>query len=66
VRISSIASVSGRLPISTPAALRKAALAASEQNDLRAQLELEAEHQAQAFLSDDAAERIAAFLQKRP
>jgi 2-(1,2-epoxy-1,2-dihydrophenyl)acetyl-CoA isomerase len=44
----------------------KRALAASERNDLRAQLELEAEHQASAFLSDDAAERIAAFLQKRP
>ena len=44
----------------------KRALVASERNDLRAQLALEAEHQAQAFLSDDAAERIAAFLQKRP
>jgi 2-(1,2-epoxy-1,2-dihydrophenyl)acetyl-CoA isomerase len=44
----------------------KRALIASELNDLRAQIELEAEHQARAFLSNDATERIAAFLNKRP
>jgi 2-(1,2-epoxy-1,2-dihydrophenyl)acetyl-CoA isomerase len=39
----------------------KRALAATEANDLRAQLELEAEHQLECFLSDDAKSRIAAF-----
>jgi 2-(1,2-epoxy-1,2-dihydrophenyl)acetyl-CoA isomerase len=43
----------------------KRALVASEQNDLRAQLELEAEHQARAFASHDAAEGMAAFFEKR-
>jgi enoyl-CoA hydratase/carnithine racemase len=43
----------------------KHALAESEQNDLRAQLELEAEHQTSAFTSRDAAEGMAAFFEKR-
>jgi enoyl-CoA hydratase/carnithine racemase len=43
----------------------KHALAESEQNDLRAQLELEAEHQTRAFTSRDAAEGMAAFFEKR-
>jgi 2-(1,2-epoxy-1,2-dihydrophenyl)acetyl-CoA isomerase len=42
----------------------KRALNASERNDLRGQLELEAEHQVECFLSDDARERIAAFVKK--
>src|SRR5438270_1433031 len=41
------------------------ALAASERNDLRAQLELEAEHQLRAFQSRDAAEGMNAFFEKR-
>ncbi|HKR65902.1 MAG TPA: enoyl-CoA hydratase-related protein [Thermoanaerobaculia bacterium] len=40
----------------------KRALAASERNELRAQLELETEHQIECFLSDESAERISAFL----
>ena len=44
----------------------KRALAASERNDLRTQLELEAEHQVQAFQSRDAAEGMNAFYEKRP
>ena len=44
----------------------KRALAASERNDLRAQLELEAEHQLRAFQSRDAAEGMNAFFEKRP
>jgi 2-(1,2-epoxy-1,2-dihydrophenyl)acetyl-CoA isomerase len=43
----------------------KRALLASEQNDLRTQLELEAEHQLRAFRSHDAAEGMAAFFEKR-
>jgi 2-(1,2-epoxy-1,2-dihydrophenyl)acetyl-CoA isomerase len=43
----------------------KRALRASERNDLRAQLELEAEHQTAAFLSKDAAEGMGAFFEKR-
>jgi len=43
----------------------KRALAASERNDLRAQLELEAEHQLRAFQSRDAAEGMNAFFEKR-
>ncbi|MBV8518251.1 MAG: enoyl-CoA hydratase/isomerase family protein [Acidobacteria bacterium] len=42
----------------------KRALAASERNDLRAQLELEAEHQLQCFASDEAKAKIAAFAKK--
>ena len=34
-------------------------------NDLRSQLALEKEHQLRAFLSAEAAERIAAFVEKR-
>jgi 2-(1,2-epoxy-1,2-dihydrophenyl)acetyl-CoA isomerase len=44
----------------------KRALDASGRNDLRAQLELEAEHQLRCFLSSDAAEGMAAFFEKRP
>ncbi|HEX2123223.1 MAG TPA: enoyl-CoA hydratase-related protein [Thermoanaerobaculia bacterium] len=43
----------------------KRAVNASERNDLRAQLALEAEHQLQCFRSDDAAEGMAAFFDKR-
>lgn len=42
----------------------KRALAASERNDLRQQLELEAEHQIACFSSDEAKARIAAFAKK--
>ena len=42
----------------------KRALAASERNDLEAQLELEAEHQVKCFESSEAMERIAAFVNK--
>jgi 2-(1,2-epoxy-1,2-dihydrophenyl)acetyl-CoA isomerase len=42
----------------------KRALAGSEQNDLRAQLEVEAEHQLACFESDEAKRRIAAFAKK--
>ena len=43
----------------------KRALNESERNVLRAQLELEAEHQVRCFESDDAKQRIAAFLESR-
>lgn len=43
----------------------KRALAASERNDLRAQIELESEHQLLCFQSEEAVARIAAFTQKR-
>lgn len=43
----------------------KRALAAAERNDLRAQIELESEHQREAFRSTDAAEGMAAFFEKR-
>jgi len=42
----------------------KRAVTASERNDLRAQLELEAEHQLRCFESDEAKQRIAAFTRK--
>ncbi len=42
----------------------KRALGASERNDLRAQLELEAKHQADCFQSDESKARIAAFVRK--
>jgi len=42
----------------------KRALAASEGNDLEAQLDLEAEHQVKCFASREAMERIAAFVNK--
>lgn len=50
-----------------PIAVRgiKRALAESERNDLRAQVELESEHQVRCFLSHDAAEGMAAFFEKR-
>ncbi|HET7711858.1 MAG TPA: enoyl-CoA hydratase [Thermoanaerobaculia bacterium] len=50
-----------------PIALRgiKRAMERSESNDLRAQLDLEAEHQLRAFTSRDAAEGMAAFFEKR-
>ncbi len=43
----------------------KRALGQSERNDLGAQLSTESEHQVRAFLSDDAAEGMAAFFDKR-
>ncbi|HEX7676504.1 MAG TPA: enoyl-CoA hydratase-related protein [Thermoanaerobaculia bacterium] len=43
----------------------KRALAASRANTLRAQVDLESEHQLRAFLSSDAAEGMAAFFAKR-
>ena len=43
----------------------KCSLAKSERNDLRAQLELEAEHQTRAFKSSDASEGMRAFFEKR-
>jgi enoyl-CoA hydratase/carnithine racemase len=43
----------------------KRALLASESNDLRAQIELESEHQLACFQSADAAEGMAAFFEKR-
>jgi 2-(1,2-epoxy-1,2-dihydrophenyl)acetyl-CoA isomerase len=43
----------------------KRALDASERNDLRAQIELESEHQLRCFLSHDATEGMAAFFEKR-
>ena len=43
----------------------KRALDASERNDLRAQIELESEHQLRCFQSGDAAEGMAAFFEKR-
>ncbi|HEX9161866.1 MAG TPA: enoyl-CoA hydratase [Thermoanaerobaculia bacterium] len=51
-----------------PAAIAaiKEALEASERNDLEAQLELEAENQLRAFASNDAAEGMRAFSEKRP
>ena len=47
-------------------AAMKRALAASDANDLRAQLDLEAEHQIAAFRSRDAEEGMRAFFEKRP
>lgn len=44
----------------------KRALAASRENALPAQVELESEHQVAAFRSRDAAEGMAAFFEKRP
>ena len=43
----------------------KRALLASESNDLRAQIDLESEHQLACFRSKDAAEGMAAFFEKR-
>ena len=43
----------------------KRALLASESNDLRAQIDLESEHQLACFRSQDAAEGMAAFFEKR-
>jgi len=43
----------------------KRALALTDDNDLRAQLELEAEHQTRAFESRDAAEGMSAFFERR-
>jgi 2-(1,2-epoxy-1,2-dihydrophenyl)acetyl-CoA isomerase len=43
----------------------KRALSASENNELRAQLELEAEHQVECFESEEAIARIASFATKR-
>jgi 2-(1,2-epoxy-1,2-dihydrophenyl)acetyl-CoA isomerase len=43
----------------------KRALSASRTNTLRAQADLESEHQVRAFLSRDAGEGMAAFFEKR-
>jgi len=43
----------------------KRALRQAEGNDLASQLALEIEHQLRAFLSDDAAEGMSAFFEKR-
>jgi enoyl-CoA hydratase/carnithine racemase len=43
----------------------KRALDLSDRNDLRAQLDVEAEHQERCFLSTDAAEGMAAFFERR-
>ena len=43
----------------------KRALAESERNDLRTQIDLESEHQLRCFQSQDAAEGMAAFFEKR-
>jgi 2-(1,2-epoxy-1,2-dihydrophenyl)acetyl-CoA isomerase len=44
----------------------KRALADSDRNDLRAQVDIESEHQVRCFLSADAAEGMGAFFEKRP
>jgi 2-(1,2-epoxy-1,2-dihydrophenyl)acetyl-CoA isomerase len=44
----------------------KRALAAARTNTLRAQVDLESDHQSAAFLSRDAREGMAAFFEKRP
>jgi enoyl-CoA hydratase/carnithine racemase len=44
----------------------KRALLASESNDLRAQIDLESEYQLVCFRSEDAAEGMTAFFEKRP
>jgi enoyl-CoA hydratase/carnithine racemase len=58
--------LAGTFAAASPIALAgiKRALEASERNDLRAQLELEAEHQIECFQSDESKQRIAAFLKK--
>jgi 2-(1,2-epoxy-1,2-dihydrophenyl)acetyl-CoA isomerase len=56
-------SIAGGPPLAIAAIKR--ALNATERNDLRAQLELESEHQVRCFQSSESAERIAAFLEKR-
>lgn len=43
----------------------KRALRESDRNDIRAQIDLESEHQVRAFLSSDAAEGMSAFTEKR-
>jgi 2-(1,2-epoxy-1,2-dihydrophenyl)acetyl-CoA isomerase len=55
------------LAASPPRVIRdiKEALRRSATNDLRAQIELESEHQMRAFQSKDAAEGLAAFFEKR-
>jgi enoyl-CoA hydratase/carnithine racemase len=56
------------LAAASPLALAgiKRALGASDRNELRAQLELEAEHQVACFQSDEAKERISRFVERRP
>lgn len=44
----------------------KRAVVESERNDVRTQIELESEQQLRAFASNDAAEGMAAFFEKRP
>lgn len=56
------------LATAPPIAIRgiKRALSQSDRNDLGAQLDLEREHQLRAFESNDAAEGLSAFFEKRP
>jgi 2-(1,2-epoxy-1,2-dihydrophenyl)acetyl-CoA isomerase len=58
------ASLAGASPIAIAGIKR--AMQASERNDLRAQLELEARHQVECFRSQEAADGMAAFFEKKP
>jgi 2-(1,2-epoxy-1,2-dihydrophenyl)acetyl-CoA isomerase len=62
-----IATLAQSIAAGSPLAIRaiKRALNASESNDLRAQLELEAQHQLACFQSEEAKEKIAAFTTTR-
>lgn len=62
------ARVAGAIAAGPPIAIEgiKRALSVSERNGLRAQIDLESEHQMRAFLSTDSAEGMAAFFEKRP
>ena len=57
-------SLAGASPIAI--AGMKRAMQVSERNDLRAQLELEARHQVECFLSEESAEGMSAFFEKKP
>jgi enoyl-CoA hydratase/carnithine racemase len=61
-----VASLARAIAAGSPLAIRaiKRALDASERNALRAQLELEAQHQLECFQSEEAKEKIAAFAAK--
>lgn len=65
--VAETAALARAIAAAPPLAVRgiKRALAVSGANDLRAQLALEAEHQLRAFSSNDAAEGMAAFFEKR-
>ena len=56
-------SIAAAPPVATAGIKR--ALLASESNDLRTQIDLESEHQLACFRSNDAAEGMAAFFEKR-